>query len=233
MSAPAAIVFDFDGVLVDSERLHCETMAEAMAGDGPAFDWVFYRANLMGLDDRGAFARLLARAGIEPAPEEIRRRIERKAALFARHADEGRVPAYPGAAAFVRACAAAAPVGLCSGALRSDIDPVLASLGIAECFAETVTADDVERSKPDPASYRLCVERLAARFPECGIEPAACVAIEDTTDGIASARGAGLIVLGVATNLPPAALLKAGAADVVDSLERLTIATLFSLMPSV
>jgi beta-phosphoglucomutase len=232
MSAPAAILFDFDGVLVDSERLHCETMAEAMAGEGPVFDWAFYRANLMGLDDRGAFARLLTRAGIEPAPEEIRRRIERKAALFARHAAEGRVPAYPGAAAFVRACAAAVPVGLCSGALRSDIDPVLASLGIAECFAEMVTADDVERSKPDPASYRLCVQRLAEHFPERGIAPAGCIAIEDTTDGIASARGAGLVVLGVATNLPRAVLLEAGAADVVDSLEGLEPAALSRLRPS-
>ena len=114
------------------------------------------------------------------------------------------------AADLVRACAAAGPVGLCSGALRSDIDPVLAALGIAACFAVRVTADDVEASKPDPASYRLCVARLAAMFPERGIAPARCVAIEDTTDGIASARGAGIPVLAVATNLPAAALLRRG-----------------------
>ena len=66
----------------------------------------------------------------------------------------------------VRACAAAGPVGICSGALRSDILPVLANLGIADCFAEMVTADDVAMSKPDPACYRMCLARLAARFPE-------------------------------------------------------------------
>jgi beta-phosphoglucomutase len=222
MGVPAAVLFDFDGVIVDSERLHHETMAETMAGTGPAFDWEFYRKNLMGLDDRGAFAALLKRAGVEPAPEEIRRRIERKAALFAKHAADGRVPALPGAVELVRACAATGPVGLCSGALRSDIDPVLAALGIADDFAVRVTADDVHRSKPDPASYRLCVERLAEQFPARGIAPAACVAIEDTTDGIASARGAGIPVLAVATNLSAAVLRAAGAAAVVETLAGLT-----------
>jgi beta-phosphoglucomutase len=222
MARPAAVIFDFDGVIVDSERLHCETLAEAMAGAGPAFDWEFYRAHLMGLDDRGAFAILLPRAGIEPGPAEIRRRIERKAGLFAKHAAAGRVPAFPGSVALIRACAAAGPVGLCSGALRSDIEPVLAGLGVAGCFAVQVTAEDVHRSKPDPASYRLCVERLAARFPGRGIAPAACVAIEDTRDGVASARGAGIPVVAVATNLPAAVLRQAGAAGVVESLSGLT-----------
>jgi beta-phosphoglucomutase len=222
MRAPAAILFDFDGVIVDSERLHCETMAAAMGGAGPPLDWEYYRANLMGLDDRGAFAHLLARAGIAPAPEELRRRIECKAGLFARQAAAGRVPAFPGAVELIRACAAGGPVGLCSGALRSDIAPVLAALGIADCFAEQVTADDVERSKPDPACYRLCLARLAARFPEAGIAPAACVAIEDTPDGIAAARGAGLAVLGVATNLPMDTLRAAGATAAVETLAGLT-----------
>ncbi|MGD9782273.1 MAG: HAD family hydrolase [Kiritimatiellia bacterium] len=229
MKVPAAVLFDFDGVIVDSERLHHETMVEAMAGDGPATPWEYYRGNLMGLDDRGAFAALLKRAGIEPSPEEIRRRIARKAALFAKHAEEGRVPAFPGAVELVRACAAAGPVGLCSGALRSDVDPVLAALGLADRFAETITADDVAASKPDPACYRLCVERLAAKFPGRGIAPAACVAIEDTADGIASARGAGIPAVAVATNLPAEALRAAGAAAVVDTLAGLTPERLFAL----
>ena len=222
MGVPAAVLFDFDGVIVDSERLHYETMAAAMAGDGPPFDWEFYREKLMGFDDRGSFAVLLGRAGIEPTPEEIRRRTHRKAALFARHAAQGRLPAFPGAVELVRACAAAGPVALCSGALRSDIEPVLAALGIAECFSVRVTAEDVAASKPDPASYRLGVEQLAARFPGRGIAPGACVAIEDTADGIASARGAGIPVLGVATHLSAEALRAAGAFAAVESLAGLT-----------
>ena len=222
MGVPAAILFDFDGVIVDSERLHHETMVEAMAGKGPATPWEFYREHLMGLDDRGAFAALLKRAGIDASPDEIRRRIARKAVLFAKHAADGRVPAFPGAADLIRACAAAGPVGLCSGALRSDVDPVLAAMGIAACFSEKVTADDVPESKPDPACYRLCVARLAARFPERGISPSTCIAIEDTADGIASARGAGIPVVAVSTNLPASVLRAAGAAAVVETLAGLS-----------
>ena len=233
MRAPAATLFDFDGVIVDSERLHHETMVEAMDGAGPATPWEFYRERLMGLDDRGAFAVLLKRAGIEPTPEEIRRRIAHKAELFAQHAAAGRVPAFPGAADLIRACAAAGPVGLCSGALRSDVDPVLAALGIETCFSEKVTADDVEASKPNPACYRRCVARLAARFPQRGIVPTACVAIEDTADGIASARGAGIPVVAVSTNLPAAVLRAAGAAAVVESLAGLTPENLAALATGV
>ena len=115
------------------------------------------------------------------------------------------------------------------GALRSDVDPVLAALGIADCFAEKVTAEDVPASKPDPACYRLCIARLAARFPTRGIAPATCVAIEDTDDGIVSARGAGLPVVAVATNLPADWLRAAGAAAVVDRLAGLTPARLAEL----
>ena len=229
MGLPAAILFDFDGVIVDSERLHHETMVAAMDGAGPATPWAFYREHLMGLDDRGAFAVLLRRAGLEPTPDEIRRRIAHKAELFAQHAAAGRVPAFPGAADLIRACAAAGPVGLCSGALRSDVDPVLAALDLAACFAVITTAEDVPASKPDPACYRLCVARLAAKFPDRGIVPAACVAIEDTADGIAAARGAGLPVVAVATNLPADQLRAAGAAAAVESLAGLTPARLAAL----
>ncbi len=222
MSHLSAVIFDFDGVIVDSERLHHQTMVEAMAGEGPVATWEFYREKLIGFDDRGAFAVLLNRAGIEVTPEEIQRRIEHKAQLFAAQAAAGHVPAFPGAVELIRACAAACPVGLCSGARRSDIEPVLAALGVADCFAVRVTAEDVACSKPDPTGYRLCVERLAEAFPARRIVPAACVAIEDTPDGIASARGAEISVLAVATNLPAETLRAAGASAVVETLAGLS-----------
>ena len=230
MGHPAAVIFDFDGVIVDSERLHHQTLVEAMAGEGPVVTWEFYREKLIGFDDRGAFAVLLEQAGIAPTPEEIQRRIECKARLFAKQAAEGHVPAFPGAVELIRACAAACPVGLCSGARRSDIDPVLATLGVDGCFAVRVTTEDVERSKPDPAGYRLCVERLAEKFPTNGIVPDNCVAIEDTPDGIASARGAGISVLAVTTNLSAVLLRAAGANSVVETLLGLSLEELAARM---
>lgn len=218
MRVPAAIVFDFDGVIVDSERLHHETMVAALEGIGPETPWEYYHRHLIGFDDRGAFAHLLSRAGVEATPEAVQRLVARKAALFAEAAAAGGVAPLAGAVECVRACAAAGPVGICSGALRSDILPVLANLGIADCFAEMVTADDVAMSKPDPACYRMCLARLAARFPERGVRADNCVAIEDTPDGIASARGAGLPVVGVTTNVGAEDLRAAGARAVVGTL---------------
>ena len=107
----------------------------------------------------------------------------------------------------------------------------MASLGLAGCFAVLVTADDVETSKPDPASYRLGVARLADTFPDAGIAAESCVAIEDTADGIASARGAGLAVLGVATHLTADELLAAGASAAVETLEGLGPGFLAGLLP--
>ena len=221
--APAAMVFDFDGVIVDSERLHHATMVEVMEGMGAEFSWEFYRDELMGRDDRGAFAYLLERAGREATPEAVKDLIDRKAVLFTALAAAGRVPGYPGAADFVRAVAERFPVGLCSGALRSDIVPVLPHLGLEGVFSAMVTADDVARSKPDPASYLRCVELLAQQFPEAGISGATCLAFEDTPDGMASAKRAGLFVVGIASQLPEARLLESGAQLVMDRLGEWTV----------
>lgn len=230
MRTLTAILFDFDGVIVDSERLHHETMVAALEGVGPETPWEYYHENLIGFDDRGAFAHLLERAGMEPTPESIQRLVARKAELFAEQAAAGRVLPLPGAVDCVRACAAVGPVGLCSGALRSDIVPVLQTLELTACFAELVTADDVRMSKPDPACYRICLARLAVRFPERGVAAENCVAIEDTVDGITAALGAGLPVVGVTTNLPAHTLRAAGAQAIIATLAGQTPADLARLV---
>lgn len=214
----SAIIFDFDGVIVDSERLHFEAMVETFGDMAKGLTWAYYQENLMGLDDRGALQVLAAAAGIRLSFDDALTYIARKAVKFARYAAEGRVAECPGAKSFILECAKLLPVGLCSGALRSDIDPVLQALGLAGVFATTVTADDVEESKPDPSSYRLCVERLRNLFPDNRIEVADVLAVEDTPDGMAAALGAGLQVLGVTTNYPEVVLKAAGARWVVESL---------------
>jgi beta-phosphoglucomutase len=215
LSAADAIIFDFDGVLVDSEPLHCRTIAETAAAlDLPVPDWPAYAANLMGYDDRDAFRALYRRAGIDPSPADLAAAVADKAARFAALAEAGLVPEIPGAADAVRTLAAAKPVALCSGALRTDVLPVLRHLRLENTFTVLVTADDVAASKPDPASYHLAKTRLLALHPTLQT----FLAVEDTPDGIQSARAAAIPVLALATHASPAALLAVGAAATAPSL---------------
>lgn len=225
-ASACAVIFDFDGVLVDSERLHCETMGKALRGVLPPPSWSTYCARLMGSDDRDSFSYLLRQGGILPTPERLRSLVETKARLFARAAAEGRIPPLPGAVEFVRACARSLPVALCSGALRSDILPLLRHIGLENTFRVILTAEDVLRSKPDPSSYQLCLERLAAQSP-CRALPADRVwAVEDTPDGITSARGAGLRVLALTSQFSANLLEQAGAIRTAPSLQNLEPAIL-------
>ncbi|MBC8019443.1 MAG: HAD-IA family hydrolase, partial [Verrucomicrobia bacterium] len=134
--------------------------------------------------------------------------IERKAALFQEIIREG-VSAYPGVVDLIRRIHdSRTPLAISSGALRSDIAPILETLGIADCFDVIVTAEDVTRSKPDPESYRLAHARLNA-FRSLNLPPWQVLAIEDTPAGIASAKGAGLQVLAVTNSYPAEQLSQA------------------------
>lgn len=211
----AAVIFDFDGIIVDTEPLHYKAFQEILVPRGLGYSWEEYLRHYIGFDDRDAF-REAFRAGGRPLAEgELRGLIEEKAAAFQRTIAAGVEP-YPGVLELIRSVSGNLPLALCSGALPSDIEPILLQLGLAGIFDVTVTAADVQASKPDPASYALAVARLKAVYPAQEIQPAHCLAIEDTPAGIASATGAGLQVLAVANSYPEEEL--AGACRVVTSL---------------
>ena len=218
-----AVVFDFDGVIVDTEPLHYKAFQEALAPRGLGYGWQEYVDHYIGFDDRDAF-REVHRLNARPLDDaDLARLIEEKAAAFQVIITQGVEP-YPGVVKLVREMPAPLPLAICSGALAADILPILATLELSDSFDLMVTADDVSVSKPDPQSYRLAVSRLAQLFPEKGITPAHCLAIEDTPAGIASATGAGLSVLAV-TNSYPAERLEQ-ARKVVSSLQGISLATL-------
>jgi HAD superfamily hydrolase (TIGR01509 family) len=205
---PDAVVFDFDGVLVDSEPLHYRAFSDVLKPLGMSFTWAEYVERFIGFDDRDTFREAFARAGRALDADALRRLVHRKAEAFAREVRSGGAAPYPGAAALIDGLRPAVPLALCSGALRRDIDPILESLGLSDAFLAIVTADDVHASKPDPASYRLALERLSAVAGR-RLRPGRCVAIEDTPTGIRAARGAGLRAMGVATTHRPDALREA------------------------
>jgi HAD superfamily hydrolase (TIGR01509 family) len=218
------VVFDFDGIIVDSEPLHYRAFQKVLEPLGAGFTWEEYVDRYMGFDDRDAFREAFKVKRLPLDDVALAAMIAAKAALFHDVAAEGVVP-YAGVVELVRALAGRVPLAICSGALRSDIEPILAMLGLDQAFDCMVTAEDVAASKPDPASYRLSVQRLQQHFP--AIAPDHVVAIEDTPAGIISAKGAGLKVLAV-TNSYPAADLEA-ADRVVAALSALSVEELLQL----
>lgn len=215
----SAVIFDFDGVIVDTEPLHYRAFQEVLDPMGLGYSWEEYLATYIGFDDRDAFRTVFSSKGKILGGDRLVELIDQKAHAFNRIISRGVEP-YPGVVELIRDVKQQVPVALCSGALRCDIDPILEQLSLTGVFDVIVTADDVPASKPDPASYLLTIRRLTEAFPAHeGIVPSSMLAIEDTPAGIASARGAGLEVLAV-TNSYPAAKLSA-ASSIVDSLANL------------
>jgi len=191
-----AVIFDFDGVIVDTEPLHYAAFQRLLVPRGLGFSWEQYVETYMGFDDRDAFIEAFKASGSALSATALQALIDRKAELFQEIIRDG-ISAYPGVVELIRKIRASrTPLAICSGALLSDITPILATLGIADCFDVIVTAEDVARSKPDPACYRLAHD-LLNQFWSIHLSPEQVLAIEDTPAGIAAAKGAGLSVIAV------------------------------------
>ena len=196
-----AVIFDFDGVIVDTEPLHYRAFQRVLEPHGFHFTWQEYVDTYIGFDDRDAFKEAFASLGRELDSILLQQLIAEKAAVFQDVIRDG-VAAYPGVVDLInRLHTAGIPLAICSGALRSDILPILSLLEIGECFSVIVTADDVPASKPDPHCYRLTFDRLSA-LQQHPISKESTVVIEDTPAGISAALGAGLRVIAVTNSYP-------------------------------
>ncbi len=194
-----AAVFDFDGVLVDSEPLHFEALREAMLSEAITVTREDYFAKYLAFDDRGAIRRVLEDHGLTPHAEQMERIARLKAARFGKILENAAF--FPGARDLVHALAAEMPLGIASGARHAGIEAILSAGGLREPFSVIVGADDVPRTKPDPAPYLMAARELGAFAP--GLQPEHCLAFEDSVPGIASALAAGMKVVGVAHSYPP------------------------------
>jgi beta-phosphoglucomutase-like phosphatase (HAD superfamily) len=221
-----AAVFDFDGVIVDSEPLHYGALRDALLPEGVEITGEEYVRTYLAHDDRGAIRLALERHVGRAEPETVDRVEDRKIGLFAGRLHE--VPVFGGARELVLALAAEMPVAIASGARHDEIEAILASLGLREAFQAVVGVEDAARTKPDPAPYLEAARRLAARAP--GLQPSQCLAFEDSMPGIAAALGAGMKVVGVAHSYPAEKLRAAH--RVVDSLAGLDPGTLRALFAS-
>jgi beta-phosphoglucomutase len=214
-SNPPAVLFDFNGVLVDDEHYHWLALRAVLLPLGVRVSRRLYDDRYLAFDDAAACAAALRDAGLPAArrgPATVRSLVARKRRRFRRLVREAGVGVGAGAARLVRRLAASAPLAVVSGAARVEIEDALRRAGLRRLFRVVVAAEDVRRCKPDPEGYRRALGRLGVRHP------AGCVAVEDSPGGIAAARAAGLRVIGVATSYPAALLRRAGASGVVASL---------------
>jgi len=215
---PEAVVFDFDGVIADTERLHCDMFLKVLAPHMISFTWEEYVERYMGCDDRDAFRKAFRLAGRDELDDrQLKKLVDEKSRQFL-EVIRGGVQPYPGVIPLIKGLhASGIPLAICSGALRSDLDPILSGLGIACYFTLVVSADDVRKGKPDPEGYARAFRDLTLSRRSKVTSAGACLAVEDTPDGIKAAKRAGLSVLAV-TNSHPANDLS-GADHVTDSLE--------------
>jgi beta-phosphoglucomutase len=223
-----AIVFDFDGVIANSEPLHLQAFQQALAEEDIELTTADYYARYLGYDDVGMFEALARDRGITMSDRHITALVARKGATLQGMLHAGAM-LFPGAKEFIRDAAAAVPIGIASGALRHEIEEVVDAAGMSELFSTIVASGDTSESKPSPAPYRLAFERLCA-ITGRDLQPRRCVAIEDSRWGLESARGAGLRCVGVTTSYPAGEL--GGAELVVDGLKALTLPALERLVSS-
>jgi beta-phosphoglucomutase-like phosphatase (HAD superfamily) len=222
-----AIVFDFDGVIADSERLHLRAYQDVLAPEGVTLTDQDYYAQYLGYDDVGVFRMVAEDRGVAMDEGQVASLITRKGARYDELAAAGEM-LFPGAADFIRTAAAAVPVAIASGALTHEIEDILKRVGLLSLFPIIVGADQTERSKPHPDPYVTAFAKLKARTGR-DLLPWRTVAIEDSKWGLMSARAADLRCVAV-TNTYTAAELQSEAELVFPGLHAMTIEALDQLV---
>ena len=233
-----AVIFDFNGVLVDDENVHLALFQEVLAQEGVAITERDYHERYLGYDDRKCFETALGDAGQSSDRQRLDRLIARKARRYVQVAEQG-LRFFPAAAETLGAVASRWPVAICSGALRPEIEYALRRLDRFDQVAAIISAEDTDKCKPDPEGYRLALAALRAhardgRGPGSRTTPAQardrpldlaaghCLVVEDSLAGIISAKGAGMRTVGVSNTYTADQLRQAGADVVVDGLATLT-----------
>lgn len=227
--ALAAVIFDFDGVLADSEPAHLQVFQAVLDTVGIHVSPEDYYARYLGYSDRDAFLHVMRDHGRALDASALDALLEQKMALFPAAIGHGAL--YEGAAACVERVAAHVPVAIASGALRQEIALILQRSGMAHRFPIIVAAGDTPRSKPHPDPYAAALTRLRETGAvDLQSTPADVVAIEDSEWGLQSARGAGLRTLAVLTSYGRDRL--PSAEDWVSSLADITVERLEALVAS-
>jgi len=209
-----AVVFDLDGVLLDSEHMWDEVREELARERGGRWH-ERAQADMMGMSSTEWSRYMRDEIGLQESPEEISAEVVRR--MEERYAE--RLPLIEGAVEAVLRLAGPFPLGLASSSNRSVIDAVLETAGLGTHFEATVSSDEVDRGKPAPDVFLEAARRL-------GVAPERCAAIEDSENGIRAAHAAGMRVIAIPNRrYPPTDDALALADRVLESLTQLTAET--------
>jgi HAD superfamily hydrolase (TIGR01509 family) len=180
-----SILFDFDGVLADTEPVHCACWAEVLATVGITLTWEFYRRQCVGIDDREMLRMLATQTDPPHSWDDLWKLYPAKKQLFMARMTT-KPPFDPALAGFLKSLNGRYRMAVVSSSSSTEIDPILAAGGLRQYFATIVGAESVRRYKPAPDPYLMAAERLGSRMP---------LVVEDSEAGVASGRAAGFEVL--------------------------------------
>jgi len=222
-----ALIFDFDGVIVDSEPVHFRGFQEVLGLIGVELTEQEYYRDYLGYDDHDCFKAVLVERDMGCDEQQIKAMTEAKT-KFVQQAFARSIRPLEGAVRLAREAAEAGiPVGVCSGALKREIVLAARSVGVLDAFSQIVSAEDVRKGKPDPEGYRLALARLSASAGR-KLRADRTVVIEDTPAGIEAAKAAGMKALAITNSYPADALRNAD--KVIASLEAVTVDSLERLL---
>ncbi|HIK46408.1 MAG TPA: HAD family phosphatase [Leptolyngbyaceae cyanobacterium M65_K2018_010] len=201
-----AVLLDFNGVVINDEPLHQRLMQDLLLEENLRPSLEDYHQLCLGRTDRACIIDLWHRQGRVVTEAQLNRLLDRKAELYRQSlVSYDRLPLYPGLEDFIyQIRVAELHLAIVSGARRSEIETVLGLAGLADQVALIISGDDLPAtgSKPAPDGYLLAIQGLNERFPQLGLRPQECVAIEDSFAGIEAAKRAGVPVVGVAHAYP-------------------------------
>jgi beta-phosphoglucomutase len=215
-----AVIFDFDGVITDSEILHFRAFNAVLVQFGFQLTKPEYYKEYLGMSDADCFRALIAEGRLPIQEPQIKGLRQQKTRIFEQLAkSEGKI--IEGVREFLDMLSAAqVPIAICSGALRAEIELILDESNLRRYFEVIVSAEEVTRGKPDPEGFLLALQKLNDLWPE-PITAEWCIVIEDSHWGLKAARAAGMRTIAV-TNTYDAAQLKQ-ADKVVARLDDLTL----------
>lgn len=218
-----AVIFDFDGVITDSEILHFRAFNAVLAPHGFELTKHEYYADYLGMADKDCFKALIGEGRLRVRENQVPALIQQKTQVFERLArTEGRI--IEGVREFLDLLTRAqVPIAICSGALRPEIELILEEAGLRNGFDVIVSAEEVRRGKPDPEGFLLTLQRLNDISPD-PIAPESCIVVEDSHWGLKAARAAGMRTVAVTNTYGAAQFQQAD--RIVARLDQLTVGDL-------